>query len=59
MILGQVSIGQNGLIYDVYWVSMKRNCLIHHNTGSEEGSSGQCLVVLGQYGAVLGGTGSV
>ena len=44
-----VSIGQYGLIYDVYWVSMKRNCLIHHNTGSVEGSSGQYLVVLGQY----------
>ena len=53
-----VSIGQHGLIYDVYWVSMKRNCLIHHihNTGSVEGSSGQYLVVLGQYGVVLVGT---
>ena len=50
-----VSIGQYGLIYDVYWVSMKQNCLIHHNTGSEEGSSRQYLVVLGQYGAVLVG----
>ena len=49
-----VSIGQYGLIYDVYWVSMKRNCLIHYNTGSVEGSSGQYLVVLGQYGALLG-----
>ena len=48
-----VSLGQYGLIYDVYWVSMKRNCLIHYNTGSVEGSSGQYLVVLGHYNLVL------
>ena len=51
-----VSRGQYRLIYDVYWVSMKRNCLLHYNTGSEKGSSGQHLVVLSQYGAVLVGT---
>ena len=33
---------------------MKRNCLIHYNTGSVEGSSVQYLV--GQYGVVLAGT---
>ena len=37
-----VSIGQYRLIYDVdgYWVSMKRNWLIHDNTGSVEGGTG-------------------
>ena len=51
-----VSIGQYGLMYDVYWVSLKRNCLIYYNIGSVEGSSGRYLVVLGQYWAVLVGT---
>ena len=41
------------MIYDVYWVSTKRNCLIHFDTGSVEGSSGQYLVVLGHYNLVL------
>ena len=35
---------------------MKQNCLIHDNTGSVEGGAGLYLVVLGQYGAILGRT---
>ena len=35
---------------------MKRNWLIHDNTGSVEGDTDYYLVVPGQYGAVLVGT---
>ena len=35
---------------------MKQNWLAHDNTGSVEGSSGQYLMVLGQYVALLVGT---
>ena len=35
---------------------MKRNWLIHDNTGSVEGGTGYYLVVLVQYGALLVGS---
>ena len=60
-----VSIGQYGLIYDVYWISKNRNCLIliivsrrqfwlvFGGAGSIWGGTGWYLVILGQYNLVL------
>ena len=61
-----MALGQYGEVrveMSCYWVSMKRNWLIHDNTGrcwllfggagSAWGGTGWYLVVLGQYNLVL------
>ena len=50
-----VVLGQNRAVWvDIrcYWVSMKRNWLIHDNIGLVKGGTGWYLVVLGQSNLV-------
>ena len=46
------------VLLDTWWylVSRERYWLIYDGTGSAKGGTGQYLVVLGQYGALLVGT---
>ena len=60
MVLGQYGVVRVDTWW--YWVSMKRDWLIHDNTGSVEGalvSIWWCWVKMGRYWLVFDGNGSV